>query len=255
MHWKPLLLNALSVFVFMSITFLVAKKRNQLNVVDVAWGGGFVIVALRTYAQIREPRTLLVAVLVTLWGLRLMNHLLRRIRSGEDDPRYIEMKKKWKGNVWLRAYFAVFMLQGLLILVVSLPITMTANKLTGSLGAANYVGALMWFIGFTIERVADSQLAEFIKNRKTKNEVLDNGLWKYSRHPNYFGELAQWWGIGIIALQVSYGWIGLLGPLTLTVLILFVSGIPPIEKKKKSNPAYAAYMRRTSPIVPLPPKR
>jgi steroid 5-alpha reductase family enzyme len=255
MPWDYLQLTAVLLFVYMCVAFLFAKKRNQLNVVDVAWCGGFVLVAWSTYAQMQAPRTLLVAVLVTLWGLRLMSHLLKRVRSGQDDPRYLDLKKKWKGNVWRRAFFMIFMLQALLVLIVSLPVTMTANPLLGHTSWAVYTGAVIWFIGFTIERLADAELAEFIKNRKDKNAVLDTGSWKFSRHPNYFGELTQWWGIGIIALQAERGWIGFIGPLTLTLLIVFVSGIPPIENKKKSNPAYAAYMKRTSMLIPLPPKQ
>lgn len=252
---RYLLVSAVILLVYMSVAFLFAKKRDQLNVVDVAWGGGFILLAWSTYVQMQAPRTLLVAVLVTLWGLRLMGHLGKRVKTGKDDPRYLELKKKWKGNVWLRAYLSVFLLQGLLVLIIGLPIVMTAGDLLGHTAWAVYTGAVIWFIGFTIERLADAELAEFVKNRKSKDAVLDTGSWRYSRHPNYFGELTQWWGIGIIALQTSWGWIGLVGPLTLTILIVFISGIPTIEKKKKQNPAYAAYMKRTSPLIPWPPKK
>jgi steroid 5-alpha reductase family enzyme len=255
MYWDHVELAAGLLFIFMSLAYLVARKRDQFNVVDIAWGAAFVLVAWGVYYQVSQPRTLLVAVLVSLWGIRLMSHLFKRVRTGEDDPRYIEIRKKWKGDVWLRAYFIIFMLQALLVLVVGLPIILTGNNLLAHTAWAVYTGAVIWFVGFTLERTADAELAEFVANRKSKNEVLDTGLWRYSRHPNYFGELAQWWGIGIIALQASWGWVGLLGPLTLTILIVFISGIPTIEKKKKSNPAYAAYMKRTSPLIPWPPKR
>jgi steroid 5-alpha reductase family enzyme len=115
-----------------------------------------------------------------------------------------------------------------------------------------WLGAGLWLVGFVVESVADRQLAAFIKDKSNKGKVLDTGLWRYSRHPNYFGELLQWWAIGLIAAQTAYGWIGFAGPLLLTILIVFVSGIPPIENRRRDNPAYQDYKRRTSRLVPLP---
>jgi steroid 5-alpha reductase family enzyme len=125
-------------------------------------------------------------------------------------------------------------------------------------------GYLVWVAGFLIEYNADKQLAVFLTQQKNKNNgkakgnkrgLLDTGLWRYSRHPNYFGELVQWWGIGLISLQTSYGWVGLFGPLLLTILIRFVSGVPPIEKRRADDPDYQAYQRRTNALVPWFPAR
>jgi steroid 5-alpha reductase family enzyme len=131
---------------------------------------------------------------------------------------------------------------------------MATGEQNADLAVLSVLGTALWFAGFTIESLADRQLRKFLANPDNKGKVMDQGLWRYSRHPNYFGELTQWWAIGLIALQVHNGWIGLLGPLTLTVLIVFISGIPPIERRKKSDPEYAAYMRRTSPLVLWFPK-
>lgn len=251
---RTLIIAAILLLIYMTVWFFVAKRRKQLNVVDVAWGGGFVLVAWTVYILDQDARTLLIAVLVSLWGLRIMMHLGQRVLSGHEDPRYDEIRRKWRGNIWAKAYRSIFLLQGLLILLISLPVIMAAND--GMVGALwmTRIGTLIWVVGFLIELTADAQLARFVRNRTDKNAVMETGLWRYSRHPNYFGEVVQWWAIGLIALRAPYGWIGLAGPLLLTILIEFVSGIPPIEKRKKSNPAYADYMHRTSRLVLWPPK-
>lgn len=254
MQVHSLLLSLVVLVVYMSAWFLLARWRKQLNVVDVAWGTGFAIVAWLVALTHNSARSLLIAILVSIWAVRITNHLARRVFAGGEDPRYQDMAKKWKGNFWLNAYLKVFLLQGLLVLVITLPITFAIGEQNGDLAPLSALGAVLWTIGFSIEATADRQLRMFIVDRANKGKVMDQGLWRYSRHPNYFGELTQWWAIAIIALQAHLGWIGLLGPLTLTTLILFVSGIPPIENKKKSDPEYANYMRRTSMLIPLPPK-
>ncbi|MCA9325210.1 DUF1295 domain-containing protein [Candidatus Saccharibacteria bacterium] len=255
MVWQLLGINAAILFVWMSIWYVVAKERKQVNVVDVAWAGGFVLVGWASFMQYSYARTLLMAGLVTIWGIRLTAHLYKRVIVGRhEDPRYKELMKNWGKHIWTRAFWSVFMLQGLLVLIISLPLTMSATGTVVGRVWPIYAGMAIWVVGYLIEKAADAQLAEFVAKRKSDTQVMDRGLWHYSRHPNYFGEILQWWGIGVIALQAESGWIGLAGPLTLTILILFVSGIPPIERRKKSNPEYAAYMRRTSRLVPLPPK-
>jgi steroid 5-alpha reductase family enzyme len=240
--------------VYMSIWFAIAKARKQLNLVDVAWGGGFVLVAWMVAFDQPSARSLLIAILVSFWGLRIVNHLARRVFTQGEDPRYQEISRKWGQAFWARAYLSIFILQGGLILLVGLPVIMATGEQNADLAVLSVLGTALWFAGFTIESLADRQLRKFLANPDNKGKVMDQGLWRYSRHPNYFGELTQWWAIGLIALQVQNGWIGLLGPLTLTVLIVFISGIPPIERKKKSDPEYAAYMRRTSPLVLWFPK-
>ncbi len=252
---KLLLVNALALFVYMTAWFFVAKQTKKISMVDVAWGGGFALVAWIAELKYPSARSLLVAVLVSLWALRIINHLGRRVFGGGDDPRYLEISKKWQGNFWLRAYGSIFLLQGLIILLVTLPVVAATGEQNPDLAGLSVLGAAIWAVGFLIEMHADKQLRVYLADTKNKGKVMDRGLWKYSRHPNYFGELLQWWAIALIALQVHGGWFGLLGPLTLTVLIVFVSGIPPIENRKKSDPAYAAYMRRTSPLILWPPKR
>ena len=186
--------------------------------------------------------------------MRLANHIWQRARRKGEDPRYVEIAKKWRGKLWPRVYISIFLLQGVLIWIVSLPIVLAAGTPIKGLGWLTVLGLIIWLKGFVIEVVADRQLAQFLKT-EDRPKLLTAGLWRYSRHPNYFGEIVQWWGIGVIALQVRGGWLGLVGPLTLTVLIVFVSGIPPIERKKAKDADFQKYKKHTSALIPWPPKR
>ncbi len=246
--------NALLLLIFMTLAYGVARARRRLDTVDTAWGLGFVLAAWAVEIVQASGRSLLIALLVSVWGLRLSSHIWRRsIRRGED-PRYIELSRKWRGSIWRRAYVSVFLLQGALIWVISLPIVLAANKPLVGWGWLTLLGALMWLAGFTFEAISDHQLAVFL-SRQNRPKVLQTGLWRYSRHPNYFGELTQWWGIGLIALQTSYGWLGFIGPLTLSLLIVFISGIPPIEKRRQKDPEYRQYQNQTSVLIPIPRRR
>ena len=132
---------------------------------------------------------------------------------------------------------------------------MLINKYaSGEINLLVIIGFIVWLIGFYFESVGDKQLANFIHNPENKGKLMTEGLWKYSRHPNYFGEVTQWWGIWIIALSVPYGWVAIIGPITITILILFVSGVPLLEKKYKGRSDFEAYKKRTSIFIPLPPK-
>lgn len=250
-----LLLSLTAALVYMSLWFMVGWWRKKLNTVDVAWGSGFALIAWLVAWQDPSARSTVIAILVSIWALRITYHLARRVFGGREDPRYARLSQKWKGNFWLRAYFSIFVLQGILVVLISLPIIFATGEQHADLGGLTVLGAVIWALGFGIEAAADRQLRDFINYKPNKGKVMDLGLWRYSRHPNYFGEMVQWWGIGVIALQAQNGWIGLLGPATLTFLLLFVSGVPLIEKPRQNDKAYQAYKRRTSMIVPLPPKK
>ena len=248
-----LIVNAVLLLAYMSLWFLVARAKQRLDVIDTAWGLGFIVMAWSVVAQQASARSWLIAVLVSIWGVRLALHIGRRsLQRGREDPRYEELSRQWQSNFWLHAYVRVFLLQGALVWIISLPVVMAAGSPIAGLNWLSVVGAIIWTAGFGFEAVADRQLAEFISH-ENHPKVLQTGLWRYSRHPNYFGELVQWWGIGLVALQVRHGWIGLLGPLTLSWLIVFVSGIPPIERRHQDDPEYKLYRSCTSVLIPLPP--
>ena len=244
------IVNIALVWLYMTLWFVVARERRRLDTVDTAWGLGFVVVAWSVLIQHHSTRSLIITILVTVWGFRLANHIWKRSQKHkEDDPRYQAIASKWTGNYWLKAYTSIFMLQGGLLLLVSIPIVVAAGQPLSGWAWLTWLGVAIWLKGFIFEAISDQQLAYFLK-LKDRPKVLKTGLWKYSRHPNYYGELVQWWGIGIIALQVSYGWIGLIGPLSLSILIIFVSGIPPIEKRRAKDPEYRKYMKQTPSLIP-----
>ncbi len=250
------LINLGLVLIYMTAWFVVGQRRQRLDVVDTAWGGGFILMALSAAVVARDLRSTIIAILVALWGTRLAMYMLRRSQQRPPDPRYEELSAKWpKKRFWLRAYGSIFLLQGALVYMVGLPITVAGAATRSGLGALGVLGVIVWLAGFIFEMVADAQLHSFRSAAANKGKVMQGGLWRYSRHPNYFGEIVQWWAIWLIAVQGSLGWVGVLGPLTITGLIVFVSGIPPIERRKRDNFAYQAYAKHTSVLIPLPSRR
>jgi steroid 5-alpha reductase family enzyme len=251
-----LLVNLGALIVYMTIWFAAGRRRGRLDVADTAWGGGFILVAGLSLLAHANSRTLLVWLLVLCWGLRLATHVWRRNTRKGPDPRYVALSAKWpKKHFWTRAYASIFVTQACLILAVSLPITIVSAEAARPLGVRDVAALALWIAGFIIEALADRQLGRFIRQSTNHGRVMRSGLWRYSRHPNYFGELVQWWAIALLAVGPAAGWLGLAGPLLLTYLIVFVSGIPSIEKRQAQKPEYSAYKRQTSMLLPLPPRR
>jgi len=180
-------------------------------------------------------------------------HLYKRNRNKPEDSRYVEWRNQWK-NFYLRSYLQVFLLQGLFLFMIVQPVILVNLSEKSSFGALEILGILVWFIGLFFEAVADHQLKVFISDPSNKGQVMDRGLWKYSRHPNYFGEVVMWWGLFLVALPSPNGLLTIIGPITITFLILFVSGVPLLEKKYAGRPNYEEYKRKTSVFIPLPPK-
>lgn len=242
---------------YMSLWYGIARYVRRYDVVDSAWGLGFVLVAwigLSLRANF-HPLQLVSAALVSLWGLRLFVHIARRNwRRPEDDRRYQLLRQKWGSAAKRKAYTHIFLLQAVLLLVVSLPMLAIAWTRSPQLNAGTWIGWAIWLFGISFEAVADWQLSHFLRNRAAgSHQLMGQGLWRYSRHPNYFGEITTWWGAALVAIS-SGEWWGVLGALVLTVLITKISGIPPLEKHYDGNPAYEAYRRHTSALVPRPPK-
>jgi len=234
--------------------FALSKKRN--DVADIAWGPGFVLVAWVSVVvnQAFTARPLLIAFLITLWGVRLAWHIARRNRGKTEDFRYKKWRDEWGKWFYLRSFLQVFVLQALLLLLVVSPqLVVSSVDISRSLSLLDFLGLGIFFVGFFFEAVGDYQLARYL-SQKERGPVMNTGLWAYTRHPNYFGEVTLWWGIFCIALSSPMGWISIIGPVTITLLILGVSGVPMLERKYIGNPAYEAYKRRTSAFFPLPPK-
>lgn len=239
--------------VFMSMMFLVARRLGRYDIVDVAWGIAFVVIGVTSLLLNQSTATsLTVLVLVSIWGGRLSSHIYRRLRATtEEDKRYVELRKKWKpGNQSIAIYLRIYLVQALLASVVSLPVIVLGTAHTEAQRPFFWIGLLLWAAGFVIEATSDRQLRMFMQEPRNKGRLMTSGLWRYSRHPNYFGELLQWWSIGVIALGVPQGWIGLAGPLLISYLIVFISGIPPMEKAFEEREGWSQYKSHTSALIP-----
>ncbi len=259
MNW-PLLTSHLGITLAIIITyvtawFIVALIRKRNDLADIAWGLGIATVGATALilAGIEHLRLALAALLVLLWGSRLSYHIFKRVRAHtEEDYRYAQWRKEWR-YFRFRSYLQVFLLQGVLMIVVGYPLVHMSASANTPLSLLDGVAGATWLFGFVFETVGDRQLVRFIKSNPQPGAVLDSGLWRYTRHPNYFGEVTQWWGIWIFALATPWGWMAVIGPLTITLLIIKVSGVPLLEARLMQNPAYREYARRTSMLVPLPP--
>lgn len=240
----------------MSLWFVVSVLKKRNDVADVAWGLGFVLMTWMSYFLSGNlgVRGLLVGVLVSIWGLRLAWHIHTRNKDKAEDYRYLAWRKAWGKWFYLRSYVQVYLLQGALLFLIVSPIILINTSPEPALGVLDGLGVALWLFGFYFEAVGDAQLARFIKDPANKGKLMQSGLWAYTRHPNYFGEVVLWWGVWLIALSVPTGWLGIIGPITISFLILKVSGIPMLEKKLEENPDFADYKRRVSKFIPIPNK-
>ncbi len=242
----------LVLFCYMSFWFLLSLVKKRNDVADTAWGLGFVLLTWVSFfmEQNLSIRVLLVNALVTVWGLRLAWHIHVRNKGKTEDYRYKKWREEWGKWFYIRSYFQVYLLQGFFLFLIVSPVLLINRSSGNTFGLLDLVGLLVWIIGFTFESVGDAQLKSFISKPENKGKLMKQGLWQYTRHPNYFGEVAQWWGIWILSLSVINGIYFVFGPLTITYLILKVSGIPMLEKKMEENPEFAEYKRQTSVFVP-----
>ena len=249
--------SAAAVFLYMTGVFIVALIKKNNSVVDVAWGPGFIMVAFLTFFLERGivARHVLITGLVLVWGVRLAVHISVRNRGKGEDFRYAKWRREWGRWFIPRSFFQIFMLQGLFLLLIVSPVVIVNQSSMTGLSPLDAASAALWLVGFLFEAVGDHQLRQFKKKAENRGKHMTSGLWKYTRHPNYFGEAALWWGTSLIALCVPGGWAAVIGPLTITFLLLKVSGVTMLEKKYKGNPDFAAYARRTSVFFPWFPKK
>ena len=247
------------VVVLVTALWAVSVALRDTSIVDVFWGSGFVVVAWIGFplADGSDARRLLLAALVTVWGLRLTVYLARRNLGKGEDHRYAAMRRR-HGERWpLRSLFVVFWLQGALMWVVSLPVQVAMTDPTpAGLGILDWVGAAVWAVGLGFEAVGDAQLARFKADPANRGTVMDRGLWRYTRHPNYFGDFCVWWGIWLVALATGSAWWTVVGPVVMSVLLIRVSGVALLERSlSRRREGYADYVARTSAFFPRPPRR
>ncbi len=253
-----LMVTALAVFLLMSAGWIASLIRRNVTVVDSLWGLGFVIVSWIGWAAGEgwEIRRLAVALLATLWGLRLSFYLTLRNRGRPEDPRYAAWRhKSGRRFAWV-SLGKVFWLQAAFLWVIALVLLVPqAAPEPERLTAWDAVGGLLALFGICFETIADRQLARFQADPQNRGRVMDRGLWRFSRHPNYFGECLVWWGFYGIALAVPGGGCAIFSPILVTLVLLKMTGIPLTERSiLERRPAYRDYQRRTSAFIPLPPR-
>lgn len=247
---------ALAVGALMLLTWLVSLRMHDVSIVDPVWGLAFVAAVWAAFAVADgdDGRRLLLALLVTVWGVRLFGYLAWRHGGRGEDRRYTAMRERNPDTFAVRALVTVFGLQALLVLVVSLPVQMGQIPPTPGLGVLAVVGTAVWAVGLAFESVGDAQLARFRADPANRGKVLDTGLWRYTRHPNYFGDFLVWWGLFIVAAEAGVWWT-VVGPVVMSVLLVRVSGVSLLEKDISARrPGYADYVRRTSAFLPRPPR-
>lgn len=251
----PLYFLVLSLLYF-NILFLIAQQLENFSIVDIGWGIGFLIITWTSFfgGQVSNYPQLLVAILVTIWSIRISTHIYLRNSGKPEDPRYRQWRKQWGKWASLRGYFQVFVLQAILLWIIALPVIHINYSIEVPNSLILALGVAVWIVGFVWESVADYHLSVHL-NKPGKKSLLKTGLWKYSRHPNYFGEATLWLGIWIMVATVNANALyTIISPLLLVFLLRFVSGVPMVERPKAKDRLFQSYAQKTNAMFPWFPK-
>jgi steroid 5-alpha reductase family enzyme len=237
---------------YMTAWFVLARLSNRADLVDTAWGLGFVYLTWLAWRLWDSPTgvPLVIVLFVTIWGVRLAAHIFTRNARKPEDHRYAAYRKKWKDLFWLHTYTRIFLLQGALLFIICSTAVAGIVADEDAFVPLLILGFAVWAGGILYEAVADYQLRVFVKTKKP-GQVMQSGLWRYSRHPNYFGELASWWGAALVGLSLQQWW-AVIGAAVITLLITKVSGLPLLEKRYAANKEFQKYKQHTSILIPLP---
>ena len=256
--------SAIILFIYMNIAFLTGTIKKNNAVIDSFYGTGFVVVAWVSLllSGTLDIRQIIVTIIVTIWGIRLSTYVTIRNWGKPEDYRYQAMRERFGDKVLQKSYGKIYMFQGLIIFLVVFPVTyINATSIPLLINILDWgfisliLGTIVWIFGFYFESVGDYQLRRFLKNPNRTKKVLDEGLWKYTQHPNYFGEVTVWWGLFIIATGVSWGIFTIFGPIIINIIIIKVSGVRLLNKRYEGDPEYVDYKKRTSAFIPWFPKK
>ena len=250
---------ALAILGMMTLLWLISLILKDSSIVDIFWGAGFVVSSWVYFALTPDGfpgRKWLISILVTIWGLRLSLYILSRNWGKGEDFRYRKWREEAGGSWWWRSYLKVFLLQGLLMWIISAQLLAAQRSATPDrLTVLDWAAVALWGIGFFFEAVGDLQMARFKANPANKGKVLNTGVWRYTRHPNYFGDATQWWAYYLVAAAAGGFWT-IFSPVFMTVLLLRVSGVTLLEKTLTvTKPQYQEYIETTSAFVPWFPKK
>jgi steroid 5-alpha reductase family enzyme len=247
------LIAAITIFIYMVIFYLIAQSVKNNSIVDIGWGLGFVFTTLVLIFSSEKiyPSMLIMSLMILIWGIRLSFYIYIRNHGKPEDFRYANWRKEWGSRQPWIAFYKVFMLQGAIMWIVALPVILVFvrhNNLPAFLGI---VGISIFLFGLVFEGSADAQMKRFKADPSNKGRIITSGLWKYTRHPNYFGEALLWWGIGIYGFSVSGYWYCFISPVLITIMLRYVSGVPMLEEKYKNREDFRAYASKTSVFIPF----
>lgn len=240
------------VFIFFNLFYVISILRDDLGTIDTAWGLSFFIILLSGFEDFTQLnwRQVALVIMVGLWALRLSGYIFyRNLKIGKEDYRYEEMRNSWGDSFKVKAYFRVFMLQGVLSIVIGYPLYIISQKQASALTYLDILGISLWCYGFLVESIADYQKDRFKSNSINKGKIIMSGLWKYSRHPNYYGEAVLWWGIFLFLCSSINFYIIMISPIVLTFLLLKVSGVTLLEQKYKDHPDFEVYKKTTNAFI------
>jgi len=251
---EVLMFNAALVALAMVVLWLLSLRLKDAGIVDIFWGLGFVLVSWSTFAVVPTGlRGVILTVLTTVWGVRLAGYIGRRNHGKGEDSRYKAMRDYRGNSFWWFSLISVFALQGVVMWLISLPVQI-GQVAEASMGILNFAGVGIWLIGFLFESVGDYQLAKFKSIPDSRGKVMDRGLWRFTRHPNYFGNAMIWWGLFFVAATWSTVWL-VISPIFMTFLLVKVSGVALLERNLAGrSEEYRDYIQRTSAFIPWPPK-
>lgn len=257
---ETLALGASTVATIMTLLWALGVRQRNFSYVDIGWCANFAVLAI-LYAALGDgwsERTWLFATMYCLWSLRLALHLARRIIGEPEEGRYVQLRREWGADGRLNLkFFAFFQFQAALNLVLSLPLVLVARNSSVGFHPLEFIGAAIWLAALIGEAISDRQLASFKRNPANRGEVCDVGLWRYSRHPNYFFEWTIWIGYAVFALASPYGWIALAMPALMLHFLVNITGVKPTEEQalRSKGEKYRRYQARTSAFVPRPPRK
>jgi len=251
----------LIIFIYFLIFFVVATAIKNNSIVDIGWGLGFVVTAWILFflgdPSVLTIEKIILNLMVSFWGLRLFYHILKRNAFQEEDFRYKKWREEWGKWVVLRAFFQVFMLQAVFMYLIGFGV-FYVNMLQTTMDITLWimiVGLIIWLMGYAFEVIADKQLRDFIARENKKHQLMMEGLWQYTRHPNYFGEAILWWGIFIVVLAFDAPIAFIISPIAITLLLRFVSGVPMLEKRMSKKEGWEDYAEKTNAFFPWTPKK
>lgn len=251
-YWQA----ALWIGIYVHLVFALSLWLRRNDIADIAWGMGYLLVCAGFSITYPISHTaLIVYAVITVWSLRLSFHIGLRNRGAAEDFRYRKWREEWGPHFFWRSWLQVFVLQGFFLLVIAAPLVVAASAPEQPLSLLSWIGLALWVIGFLFQAIGDWQLQVFRKNKKSKDAILQTGLWKFSRHPNYFGEALMWWGIWLMVRPLENGAWAIVSPVLITYLLRWVSGVPMLEKKYENNPAFREYQKKTSAFIPWFPKQ